>query len=648
MCGFAGLITPPVSVSSPQDALRAMTATLEHRGPDADGHFEDLASGVFMGFRRLAILDLSDAGNQPMASDDGRFVMTFNGEIYNFRDLRGILERQGVVFSSHSDTEVLLRAIEHWGLRATIPRLVGMFAIALWDRAERELWLVRDRMGIKPLYVLESGGSLAYASEARAFHKCPLYDGAGDANAAHGFLRRLHVSGPLSILSGVTRLRPGEFIRYRVLGGTTRRIERGLYWSLSEVASAGLRNRNWSGEEAVDTLHELIRDAVSLRLVADVPVGGFLSGGIDSTTIVAVMQELSTERVKTFTVGFDHPDFNESHSASAIAEHLGTDHTTIAFADSEVRNVIPSLPALSDEPMANPSLLPTLLVSRVARGQVVVALSGDGGDELFGGYNRYGRGAQLIRTVERWPTGVRGLLGSALARSTEMTTLMRFLEGRQPVGVSRQHSLPERLRKMARVLAATDRSGAYAALMEVGLAHPPVRRPAAGPAGVEALGSGMELEDWMMLHDQMHYLPEDLLAKVDRASMWESLEARVPLLDHRIVEFSWHIPPEMKMRDHQMKWPLRQVAHRYVPAGLLDGPKMGFTVPIAEWLRTELRPWARDTLSSQRAREGGLWDMPRLERLWKEFDGGRYDLALAIWTAAVLQNWTDHWNVRFS
>ncbi|HSG47070.1 MAG TPA: asparagine synthase (glutamine-hydrolyzing), partial [Longimicrobiales bacterium] len=409
MCGFAGFLLPQRAPSwDPQDVLADMTESLAHRGPDDHGLWSDPGTGVFLGFRRLAILDLSDAGHQPMVSRSGRYVVTFNGEIYNFQELRAELEKDGARFRGHSDTEVLLAAVEAWGVEVAVRRSRGMFAFALWDGRERELFLARDRMGIKPLYLLTAGGGLAWASECRAFHRCPLFSGRGDREAAWHFLRRLYVPGPLSILEGVEKLVPGELVRIRVRNGGPEVVDRMRFWDLGEVAvsgSAALR----SEEEVVDGLHDLIRESVRLRLVADVPVGAFLSGGIDSSVVVAVMQELASEPVRTFTISFDDPDFDEGPVAAAVAAHLGTRHTSIAFPTADVLDLIPTLPGLSDEPMANPSLLPTLLVSRVARRDVVVALSGDGGDELFGGYNRYLFGANLIRRSRAVPGPLRRL-----------------------------------------------------------------------------------------------------------------------------------------------------------------------------------------------------------------------------------------------
>lgn len=649
MCGFAGLIPPPGTRSyDPETVVRAMVQSLEHRGPDDVGFHADPSAGVFVGFRRLSILDLSEAGHQPMSSASGRYTVTFNGEIYNFLELRRELQKAGARFRGHSDTEVMLAAFERWGCAGTLPRLRGMFAFALWDAEKRLLHLARDRVGIKPLYLLHRGGGVAFASEARAFHRCPLYDGRGDLRVARTFLRRLYVPGRDSILAGVERIRPGEVISFEVSRTGAKLLARESFWDLSDVAARGVSGLIVDEKEAVDGLLELLRESVRMRLVADVPVGAFLSGGIDSSVVVGLMQELSTETVRTFTIGFDHPDFDEGAAAADVARHLGTHHTSVRFSSREIAELIPTLPGLSDEPMANPSLLPTLLVSRVARQHVVVALSGDGGDELFGGYNRYLFGARLIRYANRLPGWMRRLGSEVLAGVASSSLAKRGLRSWQPGSLGKQHPLSDRLMKMAGLLGAPTEREAYESLLDVGMRDAPLRGIGAGLPRVPGIPSpDGSLEAWMMLTDQLGYLPDDLLTKVDRASMWVSLEARVPLLDHEVVEFSWRIPTRTKLRSGVTKWPLREIAYRYVPRDLLERPKMGFTAPVAQWLRGDLREWARDTLSPAGASRSGLWDGDGVARLWSEFDEGHEDLALPLWTATVLQAWAENWNVRF-
>lgn len=649
MCGITGFVYPPAGHSwDPRDVLRGMVDSIAHRGPDDEGIEVDEAVGLFMGFRRLAILDLSAAGHQPMASASGRFVITFNGEIYNFQSLREELRGAGFGFKGGSDTEVMLAAFERWGCEEAVRRFRGMFAFALWDRREKRLWLARDRMGIKPLYLLRRDGGLAYASEARAFHRCPLYGGGGNTNAALGFLQRLHVSGPESILEGVERVAPGELLSFQLGVAGASEVGRTKYWDLGRVAEASGVEVIADEAEAVEGLLDLLRESIRLRLIADVPVGALLSGGVDSSLVVGIMMEVSSAPVRTFTISFNQAQFDEGPVARAVADHLGTQHTSVTFTTDDVRALIPHLAELSDEPMANPSLLPTLLISRVARRDVVVALSGDGGDELFGGYNRYLHGARLIRRLGRVPRLLRRGIAAAARGLASQPRLASAVGVLQPSSMADQQSPAERLVKLAGVLGAGGPAEAYERLLCVGMSEPPVSRRAerAEPPRTRLLGRG-SLENQMMLDDQLHYLPDDLLAKVDRASMWESLEARVPILDQEIVKFAWRLPATLKIRRGVTKWPLRQLALRYVPASVLERPKMGFTVPIVGWLRGGLREWARDVLGPASVRDTGLLDARAVEHLWAEFDRGRAELAQPLWTAAVLHSWAAAWRVRF-
>ena len=649
MCGLAGIAVPRSSGGwSPTEAVRRMTGSLAHRGPDDEGVWEDRAAGVVLGFRRLSIMDLSSAGNQPMTSASGRFVLTFNGEIYNFRELRDELDIPPQALRSGSDTEVLLEAIDRLGVERALERLRGMFAIAAFDTEERILWLARDRLGVKPLYVLHRPEGLAFASEARAFHRCPLFGGGGDPDVAKAFLDRLYVPGTKSILQGVERVAPGEVRAIRVGNERVEEIVRNRYWSLEQIATAAPPTLG-DETEAADKLLELLRESIRYRLIADVPVGAFLSGGLDSSVVVAIMQELSSQPVQTFTIGFDDPRFDESDAAGAVADILGTSHTSIRFSETEVLDLIPMLARVSDEPMANPSLLPTLMVSRAARRSVVVALSGDGGDELFGGYNRYVHGARLVSLSRRSPLLVRRAAAAILERvgSTAAPDILRRIALRGSVG--KQHSAHEQVLKVARLLREQDEISAYRRLLGVGMADlltagPP---PDDEEAGTTSVWRGLTVRDRMMLLDQLDYLPGDLLAKVDRASMWESLEARVPLLDHRIVELSWRMTPRLKIRGGRGKWPLRRIAERYFPPAHLHRPKMGFTVPIVRWLRCDLREWSRDLLGPEVVREVGVCDPRMVEAAWRRFDEGYDHVALPLWTAAVLHAWSREWGVRF-
>lgn len=619
-----------------------MAESIRHRGPDDHGAWTDADAGVYLGFRRLSIIDLSEAGHQPMSSPSGRYVILFNGEIYNHAALRDDLRGTHDRFRGHSDTEVLVASFEHFGVRATLERIRGMFAIALWDREAGELWLVRDRLGIKPLYVLHTERGVAFASEARAFHECPLYDRRVDPVVARRFLRRLYVSGPRSILRGVERIAPGEVRRFEVRARAVRQAASEFYWDLRDVARRGGESPIVDPREALERFEEVFREAVRLRLYADVPVGAFLSGGIDSTAVVGMMQELSSEPVRTFTVGFEDSSFDESSIAEDVAQRIGTRHTRVTMPSAELLALVSDLPRVSDEPMANPSIIPTIAVSRIARRDVTVALSGDGGDETFGGYNRYLRGERLIRLRHRLPFGLR----SPLARALHATAV---LPG--PGGVLRrmggQHTIAERALKVSRIIGAGTDAEAYETLLDVGWLRTGAGTPGAHRRAIEALAadSPERLLSRMMLHDQLEYLPDDLLTKVDRASMWESLEARVPLLDHEVVAFSWRVDPCLKIRDGRTKWPIRQIAARYVPESWLDRPKMGFTVPIARWLREDLREWANDMLEDASRHGRGIFEPAELRRTWSLFERGRSDLALGLWGVLVLQAWAAEWRV---
>lgn len=644
MCGLAGIVCPNPAASWDLALARdAMVASIRHRGPDDHGQWTDADTGVYLGFRRLSIIDLSEAGHQPMSSPSGRYVILFNGEIYNHEAIRADLRGAHDRFRGHSDTEVLVAAFEHWGVHSTLAKLRGMFAIALWDRETEELWLVRDRMGIKPLYVLHSDRGVAFASEARAFHECPLYDGGVDPAAARQFLQRLYVSGPPSILDGVQRVAPGELRRFQLRTGAVRQVARETYWDLLDVARRGSESLIADPDEVAERFHDVLREAVRLRLYADVPIGAFLSGGIDSTAVVGMMQELSSEPVRTFTVGFEDAGFDESTIAADTAQRIGTRHTRVSVSSGELLQLVSDLPGVSDEPMANPSIIPTIAVSRIARRDVTVALSGDGGDECFGGYNRYLGGERLIQLRNRLPAGLRSPLARALrasAVSPGSRSVLRRMGGAQ-------HTMADRALKVSRIIGAETEVEAYETLLDIGWIRREGGVPSAHRRAIQALAADSpdRLVSRMMLHDQLEYLPDDLLTKVDRASMWESLEARVPLLDHEVVSLSWRVAPRLKIRDGKTKWPIRQIAARYVPESWLDRPKMGFTVPIARWLREDLREWASDTLEDASTHGRGIFEPAELRRTWSQFDRGRSDLALGIWAVLVLQTWATEWGV---
>lgn len=648
MCGFTGFIDPALpGAHSADDVLRRMSDTLAHRGPDQEGVWSDADLGVFLGFRRLAIQDLSEAGHQPMASAHGRFHMVFNGEVYNFGELREELLALGFRFRGHSDTEVMLAAFEAWGVETTVPRLRGMFAFAAWDTRDHVLWLARDRMGIKPLFIARRGPALVFGSELRAMIANPRIEPKGDPDAAWHYLRTLYVPAPLSMIAGVEKVLPGTLLRFSVTADGVEQRHEQRFWDLEEVARGPVMDR--TPDEAVDELQRLLAEAVKLRLVADVPIGALLSGGVDSSLIVALMAEQMSQPVRTFTIRFDDPRFDEGPIAAEVAERLGAHHTEIAMPTSRVRDLIPDLGRILDEPMANPSLLPTLLVCQVAREDVTVALSGDGGDELFGGYNRYIQGPRLIGKADGVPQALRPLAARLLRAGVGSAGIEALGRRLQPGSLGEQHSFAARLQRAAGIMGAPDARSAYLELMAVGHPSPPTIVGAESPL-VDSKAFDRHdgsLYARMALLDQLEYLPDDLLAKVDRASMWASLEARVPLLDHEVVAFSWTLPDTLKVHEDGTKWPLRRLVERYLPAELMTRPKMGFTVPIEGWLREDLSDWMGDRLHPDGLARRGLYDLDAVADLRSRFDAGRGDLALPLWTLAVLEDWADRRAITF-
>ena len=641
MCGIAGFLASGPLRPEAVHIARAMGDRLRHRGPDGRDEWLDAAAGVALAHRRLAIVDLTPAGQQPMCSADGRWVIVFNGEIYNHVDLRRQLqaEQRAPDWRGHSDTETLLAAIVAWGLIETVRRAVGMFAIALWDREERALTLVRDRLGEKPLYYGVQGGVLLFGSELKALQAHPNYAATVDRGALALLLRLGYVPAPWSIHVGIRKLPPGGMLRITrpadAEGAAT------TWWSVHDAALAGAQGPLVLGDaEVVDELDRLLRQSIEGQRMADVPLGAFLSGGIDSSTTVAVMQALSGVPVRSFTVGLPDVELDESVHARAVARHLGTQHTELTVTADEAQAVIPRLAAMYCEPFADASQIPTFLVSQLARREVTVALSGDAGDELFGGYDRY-RWAQRIAAV---PLTLRRVCGAALgalpaeAWSALLTPVAPLLPREL-----REGDRADRLRKLAAVLASRSDDAVYRHMVtlwpEGGSPVPGVTEP--HTVFSERPPPQLDFEARMMLLDLRSYLPDDILVKVDRAAMAASLETRVPLLDHRIVEFALRLPLHQKMRGGQGKWVLRQVLDRYVPRALIDRPKKGFGIPIHAWLRGPLRDWAEDLLAEDRLRRGGLIDPAPVRRLWLEHLTGRNDWGYRLWPVLMFQAWHD-------
>jgi asparagine synthase (glutamine-hydrolysing) len=620
-----------------------MTDRLAHRGPDDHGAWIDAAAGIGLGFRRLAILDLSPAGHQPMISASGRFVITFNGEIYNFAELRTTLEGHGVRFRGHSDTEVIVEAVDRWGVAAVLPQLWGMFALALWDRERRVLAIARDRLGKKPLYYGRCGDTWLFGSELKALRAHPSFAAPIDRDALAAYLRFGYVPGPRSIHAGVAKLPAGSWCE---LADGVEAVPR-AYWSAREVARAGFGSpRAVTDEAAADELDALLRDAVARRMVADVPLGAFLSGGLDSSTVVALMQAQSTRPVKTFTIGFAVEGYDEAQAARAVAQHLGTEHTELYVTPEEARAVIPRLPAIYDEPFADSSQIPTLLVAGLARRHVTVALSGDGGDELFAGYTRYTWAEDIWRRVGRLPSPVRGALAAGLRGvSPAAWDMLHDALRRVTAGPGVTHA-GDKIHKLAAIVGAASPDDLYRRLVSQ-WQNPAalVVRGREVPTLLDDASVEPEFTDFtarMMFLDLVTYLPEDILVKVDRATMAVSLEGRCPLLDHRLVEFAWRLPMSLKRRDGTGKWLLRRVLHRYVPAPLVERPKMGFGIPIDHWLRGPLRDWADALLDARRLRDDGFLLPDPVQRAWREHLSGQRNHQYKLWAVLMFQAWLDH------
>ena len=626
MCGITGMLFPRRGGNEAGGGRHAdrntgeilrdldmMTDSLVHRGPDDRGTWYDPEAGAYLGQRRLAIIDLTEEGRQPMISPSGRFVIAYNGEMYNFAELRRDLEKNGVPFRGHSDTEVLLAAVEQWGLEKSLDRAVGMFAFALWDRRERTLTLVRDRLGIKPLYYGVHRGVLIFGSELKALTAASFFQKEMAADVLPLYLRYNYIPEPYTIWRNTWKLEPGTYVKIHAgrwdgacpggetggePGAETAGVERRVYWSARAAALNGAAAPLDIGEkEAVDLLEQQLLTAVGDRMVADVPLGAFLSGGVDSSTVVALMQEQSGRPVKTFSIGFQEEQFNEAHYAAEVAAHLGTDHTELYVSAGETRAVIPLLPRMYDEPYSDYSNIPTYLVSKLAREKVTVSLSGDGGDELFGGYNRHVLISRLWRRIKTIPLPLR--------RTAAAGILALSPEGWDRLTGAAGPDLPRRLRmvdpgyklhKLAEVLGSRNPMELYHGLVSE-WKHPfkALVSNTAAEAPVLADPAWRQLDDLtqaIMYLDLTTYLPGDILTKLDRASMAVSLESRVPILDHRVVELAWKLPQEFKIRNGTGKWALRQVLYRRVPREMIERPKQGFTVPVGVWMRGPLREWA--------------------------------------------------------
>ncbi len=643
MCGFAG------AFGGAHDNLGTvvdkMTAALVHRGPDSGAAWTDKLRGFGVGHRRLAVRDLSPAGAQPMTSVSGRLVIAFNGEIYNHLELRE--ELSGHLWRGHSDTETVLAALETWGLETALQRLVGMFAIALWDCERRELTLVRDRLGEKPLFYGWQNGVFLFGSELKALAAHPAWHPEIDRDALALHLRYGYVPLPHTIWRGVRKLPPGSHLTITATSAPGTLPTPTFFWRAGDIANRAVRT-DLDDATAIAELDVNLRRAVAGQMIADVPLGAFLSGGIDSSTIVALMQAQSSRPVKTFSIGFAEADYNEAEHAKAVAAHLGTDHTELYVAPSDALAVIPRLSEMYDEPFGDSSQIPTHLVAAMARRHVTVCLSGDAGDELFGGYNRYFWGRSIWQNIKSLPRGIRSLAGRAITSfpPSAWDRLGRSL----PSGL-RQPTLGDRLHKLASVIDVADADELYRRLISqhrdpgsivIGGSEVPTwadveaKRFADSPRGAD-------FTERMMFHDLVGYLSDDILAKVDRAAMAVSLETRMPLLDHRLVEFAWSLPLHMKIRNGQGKWALRQILYRYVPKELVERPKQGFVVPLDKWLRGPLRDWAEALLDESRLRREGFLDPEAVRKKWQEHLSGRRSWQYWLWNVLMFQAWRERW-----
>ena len=647
MCGFGGFLvkSDQHSANELKNRIQYMLETLEHRGPNDSGSWQDVGAGVALGHRRLSIVDLSSAGSQPMFSESGRYVIVYNGEIYNFRALQMELDQAGIApsWKGHSDTEVILAVIEAWGLEKAVSCFIGMFSFALWDRQKRKLHLVRDRLGIKPLYYGRSNGTLLFGSELKALKANPEFKAEIDRDALALFFRYNYIPSPYTIYKGFHKLEPGTIL---TLQNTNQEAHSTKYWDAWEIAEQGTLNSfQGSYDEATEELDHLLRDAVNLRMAADVPLGSFLSGGIDSSTVVALMQEQSSRPVRTFSIGFQEEGYNEAQYAKAVASHLGTNHTELYVTSEQALRVIPKLPQFYDEPFSDSSQIPTLLLSELTRRYVTVSLSGDGGDELFSGYNRYLWSDRIWKIVHSIPNFALqfGAMGLRIFSEKQWNGIFNVVKPFLPKRYLMQ--TPGRnAHRLAEILGMQSSHELYTS--HVSHWHCPEKLV---PGSKEPLNRLIQLNqpnvssftEWMMAQDIVTYLPDDILTKLDRASMSVSLEARVPLLDHRVVEFAWRLPLDWKSKDGIGKRILRKVLYRYVPKNLIERPKMGFGVPIDSWLRGPLLDWAETLLDENRIEQEGYLNSRPIRKKWQEHRSGRANWQNHLWDVLMFQAWLE-------
>ena len=647
MCGIFGLLDVRLGNGEWESTLWQGVNRLVHRGPDDAGIWYNPFASIGLGQRRLSIVDLTSSGHQPMLSANERYVITFNGEIYNFQQLKKELRPLGYPFKGTSDTEVLLAGFEHWGIEQTIRRTNGMFAFGVWDQIENRLYLGRDRIGEKPLYYGRVGGAFVFSSELKAMRALRQFNNPINRNALALYFRHECIPAPYSIYENIYKLPPGTILCVSVENQNCE-LTPVPYWSAQEAALGGQREVvKTSREDAIDQLDALLRDAIKLRMIADVPLGAFLSGGIDSSTIVALMQAQSSRPVRTFSIGFGEPEYNEAVYAKTVAQHLGTDHTELYVMPEKALAVIPLLPKLYDEPFSDSSQIPTFLISELARQQVTVGLSGDGGDELFAGYARYSFAQNIWEKRNLIPAPFRNLLAKILTRIPhnliEKTAFSPVLGSNVRPG-----SAYDQIQKLIEILNYKNSHELYRRITT----H--WKKPFDLVIGANELLVSSYLQKClidlpefthrMMYSDMISYLPDDILVKVDRASMGVSLEARVPLLDHRLVEFAWKLPLNFKIYNGQSKWILRQVLYRYVPREMIERPKRGFSVPIGSWLRGPLRDWAETLLDERKIYSQGYLNPVPIRKFWSEHLSGQQNWEFYLWDVLMFQAWLEHKN----
>jgi len=657
MCGITGIFGS-LRKEELENSVHRMSQSLIHRGPDDKGAWINKKDGVALAHQRLSIIDLSSAGHQPMTSSCGRFVVVFNGEIYNYLQLKEKLNNSKYKQSwkGYSDTEILVSAFSQWGIEKTLNQLTGMFAIAVWDLKSKKLYLIRDRFGEKPLYYGWSNGVFLFGSELKALRAYKGFDNVIDKNVLSLYMQYMYVPSPYSIFKDIYKLEPGCILQIDEKGlfqspkeapfapFNSQGVSIKQWYSLSDIAKSGQKNLIKDEGEAIELLEKTLLESVRSQLITDVPLGAFLSGGVDSSIIVSLMQQLSDHPVKTFTIGFEESAFNEAIYAKEVAKHLGTDHHELYVTANDAYKVIPSLPTLYDEPFADSSQIPTYLVSKLARQHITVSLSGDAGDELFGGYNRYLWGDRIWSRVKWMPQSLRRTLGSSIQKlpPSVWDKVGSLLPNQYGVA-----SMGDKAHRMAHRLKTVNSSDEmYFSLVTEGYREEDLvindRLILETKLNNCNIVSGIsESEQRMMLWDSLTYLPDDILTKVDRAAMGVSLETRIPFLDHRVAELAWRLPLDMKIKNGEGKWPLRQVLYKHVPKELIERPKAGFAIPVGQWIRGPLREWADSLLDETRIQHDGYFDPKLVSQLWEQHLSGRYDWTPRLWAILMFQAWLD-------